>query len=109
MNKSIFGAITAVFAAFSLSVAAQEASKTGEMGHKSHGEMGHKSHHDKGMRLGAMMDTNADGSISRDEAMSFHTQMFAKLDLNGDGSIDAAEQAKMRETMREMKQKMKQH
>lgn len=100
MNKSILGAIAAASAAFSFSVAAQDASKTGEMGHKSH--------HDKGMRLGAMVDTNADGSISRDEAMSFHTQMFARLDLNGDGSIDAAEQAKMRETMRELKQKMKQ-
>ena len=99
MNKSILG-VAAVFAALSLSVAAQDAVKTAEMGHKSH--------HDKGMRLSAMMDTNGDGSISRDEAMSFHTQMFAKLDLNGDGAIDAAEQAKMRETMREMKQKIKQ-
>lgn len=101
MNKSILGAIAATFAVFSFSVAAHDGAKTGEMGHKSH--------HEKGMHMAAMMDTNADGSISRDEAMSFHTQMFAKLDLNGDGSIDAAEQAKMRETMRDMKQKMKHH
>mgnify|MGYP000094198543 CR=1 FL=1 len=102
MKKLMLMSVAGVLAAVAISVSANDCpSKKGEMGHD-------KSHHAKGMGMGAMMDTNSDGSISRDEAMSFHTQMFAKIDLNGDGNIDAAEQAKMRDTMREMKHKMKQ-
>lgn len=101
MNKAILGSVAAILATLSLSVSAHDcAGKPGEMGEKSH--------HGKGMGMGAMVDTNKDGSISRDEAMSFHTQMFAKLDLNSDGSIDVSEQSKMRDTMREMKHAIKQ-
>lgn len=99
MNKAILGSVAALLAAFSFSVSAGNCpGKTGEMGGKSH--------HNRGMGMSAMVDTNKDGNISRDEAMSFHTQMFARLDLNGDGNVDTAEQANMRDAMREMRHSM---
>jgi uncharacterized low-complexity protein len=38
-----------------------------------------------------MMDTNSDGSVSKEEFMSGHETMFGKKDANGDGKIDASE------------------
>jgi len=39
----------------------------------------------------SQMDTNKDGSISRDEFNETRTQMFKKLDANGDGTVTTAE------------------
>ncbi len=101
MNKVILTSIAGMLAGFSISAFAHDCTtKTGDMGHD-------KSHYDKSMGMRAMVDLNKDGNISRDEAMSFHTQMFAKMDLNGDGMVDADEQNKMRDSMRDMKHKMK--
>jgi uncharacterized low-complexity protein len=43
----------------------------------------------------AMLDTNKDGKISKDEFMKGHAAMFDALDTNKDGSLDQAEFSKM--------------
>jgi len=52
-----------------------------------------------------MLDTNADGSISKDEIESFRQQRFADADANGDGGIDAEELAAAMMRWREVKGK----
>ena len=39
----------------------------------------------------AMMDTDKDGKVSKEEFMAAHEKMFAAKDTNNDGSLDAAE------------------
>lgn len=43
----------------------------------------------------AMMDTNKDGKVSKEEFMKAHEAMFGKLDVNKDGLIDKTEMGKM--------------
>jgi len=38
-----------------------------------------------------MMDKNSDGKLSRDEVPERMAQRFERVDINGDGFIDAAE------------------
>lgn len=38
-----------------------------------------------------MLDSDGDGSITKEEFMSGHETMFSKKDANGDGKIDASE------------------
>ena len=44
-------------------------------------------HHGHGKNKMEMMDTNGDGSISKDEFMSHKEQHFMKKDENGDGVL----------------------
>lgn len=41
------------------------------------------------------MDSNSDGSVTKDEFMSGHEKMFADKDKNGDGMLDAGEMKMM--------------
>jgi len=56
-------------------------------------------------------DTNKDGAISHDEFTAAHQaradKMFAKMDTNGDGKIDASERQAMKAKMKD-RCKMKQ-
>jgi len=45
------------------------------------------------------IDTDNDGSISRDEWMSHHAEMFSKIDKDGDGQITKSEMKFHREHM----------
>ena len=47
--------------------------------------------HGKGGRGMAMMDTDTDGNISREEFIKGHEAKFDQIDLNADGVIDPAE------------------
>lgn len=44
-----------------------------------------------GMPNCEMMDANKDGKVSKEEFMKGHDEMFAKMDKNGDGVLDADE------------------
>ena len=50
-------------------------------------------------------DTNKDGAISHDEYTAAHQaraeKMFAKMDTNGDGKIDASERQAMKAKMKD--------
>ncbi len=50
-------------------------------------------------------DTNKDGAISHDEFTAAHQaraeKMFAKMDANGDGKIDASERQAMKAKMKD--------
>lgn len=60
---------------------------------------------DKCMKMGgammAMVDTNKDGVISRDEFNKHHEQMFTQLDGNADGMVDANERQAMQKQLNE--------
>jgi len=43
----------------------------------------------------AMLDTNKDGKVSKDEFMKGHAAMFDSMDTNKDGSLDKTEMGKM--------------
>ncbi len=43
------------------------------------------------MKLMHMMDADRSGTISREEFLKFHEELFDKLDTNHDGQIDAGE------------------
>lgn len=45
----------------------------------------------------AMMDTNKDGNLTRDEFVQATTQHFQKMDVNKDGKLDQADRDAMRE------------
>ena len=53
----------------------------------------HKKEHKKGHKM-KMMDTDGDGSISKDEFMAHAEKKFAKKDKNGDGILSAEEMKK---------------
>jgi Ca2+-binding EF-hand superfamily protein len=42
-----------------------------------------------------MMDADKDGKISKDEFMQAHAKMFAAMDRNKDGALDASEREMM--------------
>lgn len=52
-----------------------------------------------------MMDVNGDGSVSRDEFKSFHSDHFKKADKNNDGNLDAPEFAMLSKIMAEERAK----
>ncbi|MCC2975790.1 EF-hand domain-containing protein [Sphingomonas sp. PL-96] len=64
--------------------------------------------HSRGHML-ARLDTNRDGSVSREEFRTEATQRFDRVDANRDGRIDATEQAAMEARMREHKAKRMQN
>ena len=49
------------------------------------------------------MDTDDDGSVTKEEFMQGHEVMFGRLDANGDGVIDADEQSAGMKMMKEGK------
>ncbi len=54
---------------------------------------GHKSKHGKGHKM-KMMDTDGNGSISKDEFMAHAEKKFGKKDADGDGVLSAEEMKK---------------
>jgi len=65
----------------------------------------HRHHgHDGGL---ARLDTNKDGTITRDEAIAAATARFDKLDANHDGKIDQTEIAAMKQKAEARRQEMR--
>ncbi|MFN7029009.1 MAG: EF-hand domain-containing protein [Sphingopyxis sp.] len=52
---------------------------------------------------GAKADTDGNGTLTRTEAQAHATQMFAKMDFNKDGKIDAADRTAKRAEMQAKK------
>jgi uncharacterized low-complexity protein len=50
-----------------------------------------------------MMDADGDGAVTKEEFMQGHDAMFGKIDANGDGVLDADEQATCTKMMKEGK------
>ena len=50
-----------------------------------------------------MLDSNSDGTVTKEEFMQAHDAMFDKMDANGDGVIDADEQSASMKMMQEGK------
>ncbi len=51
----------------------------------------HRSGHSFGMKKFSLIDTNEDGSLSRDEVVSFHGQRFTDMDADNDGLVNKSE------------------
>lgn len=73
---------------------------------------------EKPARHGMMkMDTDGDGSVSRDEFLAHHKSRYAKMDTDGDGVISDEEKAAAKEARKakreehraKMKERRKQH
>jgi len=67
-------------------------------------QMGGMGGMDKGMEgcgknMGAMMDTDKDGKVSKDEFTKHHDEMFAQMDTNKDGTLDQSEMGHMGKMM----------
>jgi len=54
----------------------------------------HAGHHGGGKNKMEMMDTDGDGSVSKDEYMTHKEQRFNKKDENGDGVLSEDEMQK---------------
>lgn len=68
--------------------------------------------HMKGMKgehhmMHALMDTNGDGNVDKQEFQAFREQHFTGADKNGDGNITVEEFATMAKIMKEQREKAK--
>jgi hypothetical protein len=52
-----------------------------------------------GKNMGAMMDTDKDGKVSKDEFTKHHDDTFAQMDTNKDGTLDNSEMSQMGKMM----------
>lgn len=52
-----------------------------------------------GKNMGAMMDTDKDGKVSKDEFTKHHDETFAQMDANKDGTLDQSEMGHMGKMM----------
>jgi EF hand len=52
-----------------------------------------------GKNMGAMMDTDKDGKVSKDEFTKHHDDTFAQMDTNKDGTLDQSEMGHMGKMM----------
>ena len=52
-----------------------------------------------GKNMGAMMDTDKDGKVSKDEFTKHHDEAFAQMDTNKDGTLDQSEMGHMGKMM----------
>ncbi len=52
-----------------------------------------------GKNMGAMMDTDKDGKVSKDEFTKHHDDAFAQMDTNKDGTLDQSEMGHMGKMM----------
>ncbi|MGH8508110.1 MAG: hypothetical protein ACREVH_05255 [Gammaproteobacteria bacterium] len=52
-----------------------------------------------GKNMAAMMDTDKDGKISKDEFTKHHDEAFAQMDANKDGTLDQSEMGHMGKMM----------
>ena len=52
-----------------------------------------------GKNMGAMMDTDKDGKVSKDEFTKHHDEMFAQMDTNNDHTLDQSEMGHMGKMM----------
>ena len=52
-----------------------------------------------GKNMVAMMDTDKDGKVSKDEFTKHHDEMFAQMDANKDGTLDQSEMGHMGKMM----------
>lgn len=52
-----------------------------------------------GKNMGAMMDTDKDGKVSKDEFTKHHDDTFAQMDANKDGTLDQSETGHMGKMM----------
>ncbi len=66
-----------------------------------HGDGGPGGRHGHGAEFLKSIDTNEDGSISRDEAMARQAQMFERADADADGLVTLDEMSAFREAERE--------
>ena len=51
----------------------------------------HKCNKHQGQKQFSLMDANADGSLSKEEVISFHEQHFISMDANADGLVTKEE------------------
>ncbi|HUT42543.1 MAG TPA: hypothetical protein VM011_14525 [Gammaproteobacteria bacterium] len=79
---------------------AKTKSQEGKCGEKMKSEDGKCGEGKCGMKS---LDADGDGNITREEFMTGHETMFGKMDANGDGTIDAAEQDAGMKMMKEGK------
>ncbi len=52
-----------------------------------------------GKNMGAMMDTDKDGKVSKDEFMKHHDETYAQMDTNNDHTLDQSEMGHMGKMM----------
>ncbi|HTP26063.1 MAG TPA: hypothetical protein VMK12_10440 [Anaeromyxobacteraceae bacterium] len=84
-----FGVVAAAITT-SLPLTAQAADSSQVKMPATHGDMC-KMMHAKPMEVMKMMDTDKNGSVSKEEYMKFHEAMFDKMDKNKDQEIDHQE------------------
>ncbi|WP_052808111.1 hypothetical protein [Methyloterricola oryzae] len=72
----------------------------GGMGGMNHGGQGGGMGGMKGMA--AMMDSDKDGKVSKDEFIKHHEDMFGMMDKNKDGVLNESEMGQMSEMMKNM-------
>jgi len=73
------------------------------MGGMQHGGQGGGMGGMGGMKgMAAMMDSDKDGKVSKDEFIKHHEDMFGMMDKNKDGVLDESEMGQMSEMMKHM-------
>jgi Ca2+-binding EF-hand superfamily protein len=60
---------------------------------------------DRGMKMIEKMDTNKDGSVSKEEFQKAHEESFETVDANNDGKITKEELKKSKKAMKGKKKK----
>jgi Ca2+-binding EF-hand superfamily protein len=63
----------------------------------------HKGHKHQGHKQFSLMDSNNDGSLSKEEMLNFHEQRFTSIDVDGDGLITKDEIKSHRQKQRFMR------
>lgn len=93
MNKLT---ITAILLSVSVASATAYAGMDGKKGNKHHGQ-----------KHFAMVDTNGDDALSKEEVLNFHEQRFTEMDADSDGLVTKKEMKSYRKEQRSKHKKNK--